>query len=272
MGINPISACCAQKKREASVFVVNPMQYKPAMWHAPFALSVLLVAASVWFGWHHPIGILLVLVGTAVGIWQSFGSSALLACWHTLQSPPTPTDANTLTSWLLAIQAHERQHGLLTLQQARHQAPCPLLAKGLTYLADNRPAEWITHQLQQMAQAQQRHLLQTIQVLETAAGLTPTMGILGGLASLMLTQGQLTPGDVAPAFTATFLGVGLANLVLLPLASRITALANVQTLSHDTVIEGLLSIQAGEHRLLLLDRLAPSQDVGSVASLAKVTS
>jgi chemotaxis protein MotA len=229
------------------------------MWKAPVGLACTITAISLVFGWHHPIGILLVLVGTLMGVWQSFPLHILGATWDTLRYPPVLLDTNTLSNWLLAIQDHERRHGLLSLQAAAHEAPSPILAKGLAYLADNRPPEWIQLQLTQLAQHYQRQWLQSIQVLESAAGLAPTMGILGALASLMLTQGQLKPADVAPAFTATFLGVGLANLVLLPLAHRIQWLADQQAQLDDKWINGLLSIQAGEHRLLLLDRIHPEQ-------------
>jgi chemotaxis protein MotA len=235
------------------------------MWKASAGVACGLVAISLVFGWNHPVGIILVLLGTVMGVWQSFPAAVLLGTQDTLTYPPQLLDTQTLSNWLLAIQDHERKHGLLALQQAAQEAPSPILAKGLAYLADNRPPEWIRHQLTQLADHYQRQWLQSIQVLECAAGLAPTMGILGALAALMLTQGQLKPGDVAPAFTATFLGVGLANLVLLPLAHRIQWLADQQAQLDDKWIDGLLSIQAGEHRLLLLDRIHPEQAMQPMA-------
>jgi chemotaxis protein MotA len=183
----------------------------------------------------------------------------------TLLNNTPPVDDTLVSDWLLALQAHERKHGLLSLEDAITQAPSPLLAKGLAYLADHRSPDWIRHQLGQLAGHYQRQWQSTQAILECAAGLAPTMGILGALASLMINQGQLKPADVAPAFTATFLGVGLANLVLLPLANRVQRLADQQAQTDEKWIDGLLSIQAGEHRLLLFDRINPTHAVSELA-------
>jgi chemotaxis protein MotA len=231
------------------------------MWQQAGVIALTLLLASVWFGWHHPVGLLVVLLGTAIGVWQSFTGQAILACIETLRYPPEALEAQTISNWLLAVQTHERKHGILALQQIVDQAPSPLLAKGLGYLADHRSPDWIAHQLDQLATHYQAQWAQTVALLEGAAGLAPTMGILGALAALMFSQGQLTAKDVAPAFTATFLGVGLANLVFLPLANRVQALALAQAKQDEKWINGLLSIQAGEHRLLLLDRVNPEQAV-----------
>ena len=57
---------------------------------------------------------------------------------------------------------------------------------------------------------------------------------------------QLGQG-IATAFVATIYGVGLANLLFLPVADRLRSLVLREADSHTLVMEGLLAIAEGEH-------------------------
>ena len=54
------------------------------------------------------------------------------------------------------------------------------------------------------------------------------------------------PG-IATAFVATIYGVGLANLLLLPIASKLKSKVRAQAQLHEMVIEGVISIAEGEN-------------------------
>ena len=58
------------------------------------------------------------------------------------------------------------------------------------------------------------------------------------------------PG-IAVAFVATVYGVGSANLVFLPLATRLRSLGRAAALSREVVIEGAVAIQQGIHPTLV---------------------
>ena len=57
---------------------------------------------------------------------------------------------------------------------------------------------------------------------------------------------QLGSG-IAVAFVATIYGVASANLVLLPIASKLKAIALRQSLYREMLLEGILSIAEGEN-------------------------
>jgi chemotaxis protein MotA len=85
---------------------------------------------------------------------------------------------------------------------------------------------------------------------ETAAGYAPTLGMAGAAIGLIQVMKHLEHIDqvgmgVAAAFVATIYGVLLANLILLPIATKIRARAERRTHICGLIREGALSITAG---------------------------
>ncbi len=64
---------------------------------------------------------------------------------------------------------------------------------------------------------------------------------------------------ISVAFIATLLGVGFANLCFLPIAGKIKAKSSKEIEMTDIIIEGLLSIQAGESPKILKEKLNLAQ-------------
>jgi chemotaxis protein MotA len=52
---------------------------------------------------------------------------------------------------------------------------------------------------------------------------------------------------IAAAFTATVYGIGFANLLFLPVASKLKAIIQRQTQFREMVIDGMLCIAQGEN-------------------------
>jgi chemotaxis protein MotA len=61
---------------------------------------------------------------------------------------------------------------------------------------------------------------------------------------------------IAVAFVSTVYGVGAANLIFLPLATRLRGHARERSLARDIVIEGSVAIQRGMHPRLVETHLA----------------
>ena len=98
-------------------------------------------------------------------------------------------------------------------------------------------------------------------VWEAAGGYAPTLGILGAVLGLMhVMQNMSDPtqlgAGVAVAFVATVYGIGLANLVFLPAASKLRALVDAQVRERELVLEGLIAVMQGENPKVLELRLA----------------
>jgi chemotaxis protein MotA len=87
-------------------------------------------------------------------------------------------------------------------------------------------------------------------VFESAGGYAPTIGIIGAVLGLIQVMKNLANIDevghgIAVAFVATVYGVGMANLVLLPIGSKIKARAHAETRRRELIVEGVSGIVEG---------------------------
>ena len=96
----------------------------------------------------------------------------------------------------------------------------------------------------------------------------PTFGIIGAVVGLIATLGELDKPEklgagIAGAFVATFLGVFMANGVMLPLSARMKRLSAQEVQAREMVVEGVLAIQGGQNpRVIeetLMSYLSPKQ-------------
>jgi chemotaxis protein MotA len=98
------------------------------------------------------------------------------------------------------------------------------------------------------------------EVFKTAGGFAPTMGIIGTVMGLVhVLQHLSAPETLGPsisgAFIATLMGVGAANVVFLPVASRLKGLSHEELHVRNLVLEGILSIQAGDNPRVVSEKL-----------------
>src|ERR1035438_8176363 len=117
----------------------------------------------------------------------------------------------------------------------------------------------------------------------TLGGYSPTLGIIGtvlGLITMLRDLGSTSAATTsgftasigtatAQAFVATFFGILLANLLWLPMASRIKERNKQLLLLREIMIEGILSIQAGDNPRLLEEKLNAFLDQRDLHTLKK---
>jgi chemotaxis protein MotA len=78
------------------------------------------------------------------------------------------------------------------------------------------------------------------------------MGIIGAVMGLMAVMEHLSepaklgPG-IAGAFVSTVYGIGSANLIMLPVASKLKGLVNAHARTREMLIEGIAAIAEGEN-------------------------
>jgi chemotaxis protein MotA len=94
--------------------------------------------------------------------------------------------------------------------------------------------------------------LRAAKVFEGMGIYAPTLGIIGAVLGLMAVMQNLADPSklghgIAAAFTATIYGIGLANLLLLPMANKLKGAIQLQTQNRAMMIEGLIGIAQGEN-------------------------
>ena len=96
--------------------------------------------------------------------------------------------------------------------------------------------------------------------LETMGTFAPAFGLLGTVIGLINMLTQLDNPDtigsgMAVALITTFYGSLLANMLFLPLAGKLKVRSSEEILIKEVMIEGMLSIQAGENPRIIEEKL-----------------
>jgi len=153
-----------------------------------------------------------------------------------------------------------RRKGLMELEGEIDRAPDSFLRNALILAVDGTNAKISRQILELESDARREQAEAPAEVLETAAGYSPTLGILGavlGLIHVMQSLGEPSKlgSGIAVAFVATVYGVGVANLVLLPLATQLRGRAKQAALNRELIIEGMMSVQEGLNPQLIEQKL-----------------
>jgi chemotaxis protein MotA len=154
-----------------------------------------------------------------------------------------------------------RKEGLLGLEPLVDEESDPFARKGLQLLVDGSEPDAIRSTLEVELSSKEHLDLLAAKVYEGLGGYCPTVGIIGAVMGLIHVMGNLADpsklgGGIAVAFVATIYGVGLANLLFLPAATKLKNLVNDQSQFREMLIEGLAAIAEGENPRNIEARLA----------------
>ena len=145
-----------------------------------------------------------------------------------------------------------RKEGLLGLEGVADAEPDSYARKGLQLLVDGAEPEAIRSILEVDFYTQESRDINAAKVFESMGGYAPTIGIIGAVMGLIHVMGNLADpshlgSGIAVAFVATIYGVASANLLLLPIASKLKSIAMRQSRYREMLLEGILSIAEGEN-------------------------
>lgn len=161
---------------------------------------------------------------------------------------------------LVGFSDSARRDGLLSLEAQLDEIPDDFTRKGVQLVVDGTDAHLVEEILHLEVEAMQtRHKLAE-DVFRSASGFAPTIGVLGTVISLLHVLGNLSdPESLGPAisvaFLATLWGVGTANLIFLPVATRLKQVSGWEVEYRHMTIEGILSLQAGENPRMVAEKL-----------------
>jgi chemotaxis protein MotA len=197
---------------------------------------------------------LVVFGGTAAALLLSFPLAQLRRAATAVVRAfrAAPTSERALVERFEQYAVRVRRRGPAALEAEITAVDDPFLSRALGLVVDGVAADEIRRALTSFNRAAEDADEECALVLETAAGYAPTLGILGAVLGLIRVMENLaTPSAVgagiAVAFVATVYGVGTANLVLLPLASRLRALSRHAAVERELIIEGAVVIQQALH-------------------------
>ena len=161
-----------------------------------------------------------------------------------------------ITSW----SATARKDGILALESQLAMNRDPYVKKGLLLLIDGYTSEKIREVLEIENHTYEKLHFHGARIWEAAAGYSPTIGILGavlGLVQIMqnLSEPSKLGAGIAVAFVSTIYGVGLANLVYLPISTKLKSLIAQQMVMREMLMDGLAAIASGENPRFIENKL-----------------
>ncbi len=153
-----------------------------------------------------------------------------------------------------------RREGLLQLENQIARIKDPFTKKGLQLLVDGADPEHIRELLEVEINTFEDEWRQSAKIWDSAGGYSPTIGILGAVMGLIHVMENLSDptklgSGIAVAFVATIYGVGLANLVYLPIAGKLKYYISRMVASKEMLIDGLVGIAVGDNPRIIESRL-----------------
>ncbi|HQO29852.1 MAG TPA: flagellar motor protein [Accumulibacter sp.] len=206
---------------------------------------------------------LVIVVGGTLGavMLQSTTSTFMrglrMAKWVWL---PPVVDQQRLISQITSWSQVSRREGLLALDAIVEQLTDSFTRKGLQLLVDGAEPERLREVLEVEIGTFEKEMKLSARIWEAAGGYSPTIGILGAVLGLIHVMENLSDpsklgGGIAVAFVATIYGVGLANLVYLPIANKLKTHINRMIVQREMLIDGLVGIANGDNPRIIESRL-----------------
>lgn len=173
---------------------------------------------------------------------------------------PPQQSAKRLLEKILDWNQIARREGLLRLEAMAMEETDIFTQKGLQLIADGAEPEIIREILETDLDIMENNDLQAAKVYEAMGGYSPTIGIIGAVLGLIHVMGNLADpsslgSGIAVAFVATIYGVGLANLLFLPIGNKLKTLVQRRTQLQMMLIDGLISVADGDNPRNIESRL-----------------
>jgi len=210
-----------------------------------------------------PAAFVIVVIGTIGAVLLQSGlprfvRGVRMASW--VFSPPVDNlreVKNDVVGWSVTA----RREGLLSLERQLDQVKDPYVAKGLRLIIDGIDPFKVREILDvEIAAFETEHRL-AMRVWESAGGYSPTIGILGAVLGLIHVMENLTDpsrlgGGIAVAFVATIYGVGLANLIYLPISSKLKMMIGREVAKRELIADVFCAIATGENPRIIEERMS----------------
>lgn len=206
----------------------------------------------------------IVFGGTAGAVGLTFPGEILKRLPKIIKIAITPKkiDLSALVAYFKDVSYKTRKNGLLSLEGEISADPNldPFIKKGLQLVVDGVDPQAVRSILElELESTSERHK-KGAAIFAQAGGYAPTLGIIGTVMGLVHILADLSDPNtlgpkIASGFLATLYGLSSANLLFLPLATRLKALDEKEFGEKSLIIEGILYIQEGINPNTIAEKL-----------------
>ncbi|MBU8879755.1 flagellar motor protein MotP [Bacillus sp. FJAT-29790] len=232
---------------------------------------------SSFFSFIDPASFLIVLGGLLAGLLVSFPFKDMKNMLPVIKQGFSHNEQNLnhLIRIFVNLSERARREGLLSLEAVLVEVEDPFIRKGVLLAVDGIESDVINDIMNaEIAAMEERHR-KGRSILEKAGEYAPAWGMIGTLIGLVLMLKSLNdPSSLGPnmaiALLTTLYGTLLANLVFLPLASKLALKTEQEVFLKQIIIEGVIGVQAGQNPRLLEEKLSAFLSANERREAAKV--
>ncbi len=226
--------------------------------------------------------LIIVIGGTIGAVILSFPLKTIKKTGSLLKiafSKPKGMEMHELIGYFKEVSIKTRKNGLLSLEVniTNDSDIDPFIKKGLQLVVDGVEPQTVKDVLESEAYMMSERHSNGIAMFEAAGGYSPTMGIIGTVMHLVEIMGGLEDAaslgpKIGAAFLATLYGIWTANLLYLPIGSRLKAINKDEEQKNEMIIEAIVSIQGGLNPNTLVEKLKSYLGKDEIAALESVKS
>ncbi len=205
---------------------------------------------------------IIVLGGTFGAVFVSFSFDGVMDAFKGIKTAlkEPAHDPRQMITLITAYANKARKEGILSLEKEIKNIDDPFLRKALTLAVDGIEPHAIREAMETELSYIDEHGKTSSKVFKAAGGYAPTIGILGAVLGLIHVMENLNDpsklgSGIAVAFVATVYGVGSANLIFLPIASKLELRHRHDMILKEMIIEGIVSVSTGENPRLIEEKL-----------------
>ncbi len=169
-------------------------------------------------------------------------------------------DIKTMIQKIIDLSNVARKEGLLSLEEAAGDLDDEFMKKGILLIVDGTDPELVRGIMEtELISVEDRHK-KKIAFWEDLGAMGPAWGMIGTLVGLVNMLYEMDdPSSIGPsmavALITTLYGSLLANWICTPVASKLKVNNANEIMMKEIMIEGLLSIQAGENPRVIEEKL-----------------
>ena len=173
---------------------------------------------------------------------------------------PVKSNEEEIIKQIIALSNTARKEGLLALEETANEFDDEFIKKGVLLIVDGTDPEFVRSILEtELTCINERHK-SVISFWENLASMGPAWGMIGTLIGLINMLGNLSDmaavgPNMAIALVTTLYGSMLANWICTPVATKLKGNDAMEIMIKEIVVEGLLSIQAGENPRIIEEKL-----------------
>lgn len=201
-----------------------------------------------------PTAAMIVLGGTFGATFISFPLAAIIEAFKSVKIVflPAKVDHEGVVKDIINYATKARRNGLISLEQEAQNAKDTFIKKGISLVVDGIDPQKLRETLEADITAYEDHNKHSVEFFEAAGGYSPTIGIIGAVLGLIHVMSNLSDpsklgAGIAAAFVATIYGLMVANIVCLPIGSKLKIRMKEEILRRIMILEGLIAIQNGEN-------------------------